>query len=56
MGASDRTNSEPDGEAFRSKDLLATVAHNVIDVGPLRQVPAVPGDLSAMLQAGRPVA
>ncbi len=55
VGASDRTNSEPDGTAFRSEDLRATVGHTLFDIGLLRLDPAVPGELSTLLQAGTPI-
>lgn len=56
VGASDRTNSEPDGSAFGTEDLRATVGHTLFDIGQLRLDPAVPGELSALLQNGSPIA
>jgi len=55
IGASDRTASKPASEKVDSAQVRATVMHTLFNMGELRLVQSIPGDVSRVIQEGSPI-
>jgi hypothetical protein len=54
-GASDRQAARAASDPYTPRNLLATVMHALFDVGQLRLLPDLPGDLIRYIDASRPI-
>jgi uncharacterized protein (DUF1501 family) len=55
IGSSDRQAARPNGEGFTPRHLLATVMRALFDVGELRLLPGLPGELIRYIDESRPI-
>jgi hypothetical protein len=55
VGQSDRTASEPQSEPIGIPNLVATVLNTMLDVGQVRLVPGIPGDVMSAATAAPPI-
>jgi len=55
IGQSDRTASHPATEPYTPKELMATIMHTLFDVGQLRLVQGIPGDVARVVTGGEPI-
>jgi hypothetical protein len=55
IGQSDRTASQPSTEPYTPKELMATINHTLFDIGKLRLVQGIPGDVARVVTGGDPI-
>jgi hypothetical protein len=55
IGPSSRDVGEPQSDAVRIPNLLATILHTLFDVGELRLVPGVPREIAQTMTAWEPI-
>jgi hypothetical protein len=55
IGRSDRQNAKPDGNAYSTPNLLATVMHHLFDVGTLRLSRSAPSPLLKLIEDHKPI-
>ena len=55
IGQSNKDAGEPASEPITNRDLLATIMHNMVDMGELRVTRGIPRDLDRAVTAGKPI-
>ena len=55
VGRSDAVGGEPNSQAVKISNLIATIFHSMFDVGQLRLEPSVPRPLMQLIESGNPI-
>jgi hypothetical protein len=55
VGRSDAVAGEPNSQAVKISNLLATIFHSMFDIGELRLEPSVPRPLMQLIESGQPI-
>ena len=55
IGRSTRDGGEPASEPIRIRNLIATIMHFLFDVGQVRLIPGIAGDVSRVITDGEPI-
>ncbi|HLJ93463.1 MAG TPA: DUF1501 domain-containing protein [Gemmataceae bacterium] len=55
IGQSNRTAGEPQSDAVRIPNLLATILHTLVDVGEVRVIPSMPREIAQTMTGWQPI-